>query len=369
MTKWTKFLSHRRWRVGLSLGLLTAGLVWLLLPASLRDEARRRDEVGDEVLQGLVPGLGRMTLTLRAGGSIWGNAFCQQDGTRYSLTGNDDQGRVQVDLVAADHLTTNGSLTLNWVRPPAAFIGGSWQAAKGGPAVPVKFQRVAQMWRRHRFRPLSIATAGVRVTEWTSYPVFPGGWQMDQISRELRRGWWRSERDPATSFYWGAVNLVRDLFESEAFEPVDLGRTTEVLFVSDKLVSIFTRADTAVMLDSATRREMWNYVIEKGHARRFGLAELFRPGTPWEERLSALCLEQLGPLPEQANGQSLSAKQMAEFAVLPAGLLIQSDPYGFGVGADNDYHVVIPWARLRDLLDPNGPARVIRSESCVTPGA
>ena len=137
-------------------------------------------------------------------------------------------------------------------------------------------------------------------------------WLLGRISRELRQGWWRPEWRLASPF-WDPANLVRCALHPDAFEPLDLDRTAEVLFVSDKVVSIFTCADTAVRLDSATRREMWNYVVEKGHARRFGLAELFRPGTPWEQRLSALCLELLGPLPEQANVQSWSAQQMAEF--------------------------------------------------------
>ena len=33
------------------------------------------------------------------------------------------------------------------------------------------------------------------------------------------------------------------------------------------------------------------------------------------------------------------------------------DPYTFGVGEDNDFHVLIPWAQIQDLLDANGPSR------------
>ena len=80
----------------------------------------------------------------------------------------------------------------------------------------------------------------------------------------------------------------------------------------------------------------------------------------WEKRLSTLCLNQLGPLPEQADQHHLTAQKMTEFATLPAGLMIQFDPYDFGVGSDNDFHVMIPWSNLQDMLAPNGPARFVQ---------
>ena len=42
------------------------------------------------------------------------------------------------------------------------------------------------------------------------------------------------------------------------------------------------------------------------------------------------------------------------------------------IGADYlvwDTSVVIPWARLQDLLDPNGPARVMRPANSGSPSA
>ena len=310
------------------------------------------------VWQGEVPGLGPMTLTLKAGQLIAGGAFGQRNGAYYSLYGTENQGMLKLALVSGAMNATNGWLTLNWPAQPAAAVTGKWVAQSGRAAMPVKFQPVAQIWQLAREHRGGVLAEGERIIEWTAYPVFPPGWQMDGISQSLRQSWWQpllSWREQ--HFIRGAIKAVKCAVNPQAFKPLDLNREAELLFVSDKLVSVFTCADTEVQLASSTRRETWNYVKTASGFRRYFLADLFRAGAPWADRLASLCLKQLGPLPEQNTVNHLSASQLSEFVVLPAGLLVQFDPATFGVGEDNDYHVLIPWSQLQDLLNPHSPAR------------
>ena len=261
---------------------------------------------------------------------------------------------IRVAVVAEQTDQTNGWLKLKWLASTKGSVSGSWQSQNGKTVVPVTFQKVAQIWQVARHRPSSVPLEGVRVTEWTLYPVFYQHRHMEVITQALRRSWWHSLLG-WEDFH--IANVWKNWVDAEKFEPCELDRHVQLLGVSDNLVSIFSCAGTEVQLDSSTRREMWNYVKTKNGYRRYYLKDLFRPGTPWENRISTLCIKQLGPLPEQADQHCLTAENMAEFATLPAGLMIQFDPFIFGGGPDNDFHVMIPWSSLHDVLAPYGPAR------------
>ncbi|MCP5520972.1 MAG: hypothetical protein H7A46_05435 [Verrucomicrobiales bacterium] len=331
---------------------LIALLLWRFLPPAAEPAPRT---VASDVFQGELPGYGAMTLDLMPGGSIRGTAFSQPNGDSYRLEGTDQPGSTTVALVAWDHDLTNGWLALNWPPRPAGFIEGTWQTTAAGSAVPVRFQRVSTLWQRWSRVKTSVATTGCRVTVSTEYPVFSESSGMESITRTLEQDWWRP---PSWRIHpWrGPVNLVWSWFAPGSFKPLETWRQTEVLLVSDRLVVLATRSAMEVMPASADERLTWNFVKDGETFRQFELADLFRRDSAWVQRLSALCLKDLRPqAPEWIELHEFTAKDLKQFAALPGGLLIRFHP--FGDPTEECPHVMIPWSRIQDMLNPEGPTK------------
>jgi hypothetical protein len=162
------------------------------------------------------------------------------------------------------------------------------------------------------------------------------------------------------------------------------GQTVHIDFCTTDLVSVAIRA-VATGGSTSTWTITHNFVNDAGHAREFSLAELFIPGSGWEEKLSDFCiidlLRQYGPYDPGADPKLNSAQepndrfapfgvmdgtvrrftheQLSAFNLNAAGLEIELSSLAVGGGKGADCRVAIPWAELRDYLRPEGPARFL----------
>ena len=109
--------------------------------------------------------------------------------------------------------------------------------------------------------------------------------------------------------------MVESIVSRESFEPVDAWRNTRVLYVSQQLVCVTTSEADDGSLAGTTVRETWNFVRGGFGFRRYELAELFRPGSPWEERLVAFCEEAVKR--QTPTGRTGERFRWSSCAVLP----------------------------------------------------
>ena len=107
-----------------------------------------------------------------------------------------------------------------------------------------------------------------------------------------------------------------------------------------------------------------NFVLLAGKAREFALKDLFRADAKWPEALSVACLRELRHQQASSvlNGEVKAFKpaEMESFNVDGRGLMIHFAPYSVGSYAEGIYSVFISWQELAPLLDPAGPAGVLR---------
>ena len=354
----------RNWKIpvliALTLGLASAAIGWHragtakagTLPAGVMKE---------RVYQGNLPEYGQVIFNLDPDSEGLQTLFCQASGQWWNLEKHLAQGKLISASVTDESQSLRGRLFFQDFRQTNGFLPATWQAVNHKTAQPVKFPCVAALGHReHHF--VYFEGINVSVNEEREFPVFPSGWHMDNITRALDQNWWESEQlalNPPVSWFRRGINKVKSWFAEKSGEPINTGRTLRVMHVSDQLVSLTTDNIEDGMPASSELRLTWNFVNTKGGFRQFGLAELFRKGTPWAQRLSALCLQHLGPLPEPGAIKHFSESQMNRFIVLPAGLLIQFDPSYFGVGSENNFQALIPWAQIQDLLDASGPSRFL----------
>jgi len=353
----------RRWLLsGLAASLMIGlGLILWHVKSVSKDGLTAADFSGEKVYQGLLPGHGQIIFNLDWHSDLTHALLCQQNGKDWGLHKNFQNRKLVSAWVQDETNATIGQLTFQGEPRVGGWLQGTWQPANRKAVEPVKFQCVAALCHReHDF--VHYYQLNISVTEGREFPVFPPNWRMGNITRALDQNWWEKQQEdpeqPVSGFRRG-LNEVKSWFAGRACEPVTANRSMQVVHVSDKLVSLTTYSLEDGMPASSEVRLTWNFVNTNGGFRQFGLAELFRQKTPWAERLSTLCLKQLGPLPETASLKHFSAAEMNEFSVLPAGLLINFDPSYFGVGSENVFKAMIPWSQLQDLLNTNGPARFV----------
>ncbi len=106
-----------------------------------------------------------------------------------------------------------------------------------------------------------------------------------------------------------------------------------------------------------------NFLFRDGKLSEFGLTNLFRAGSGWEDELADLCVPGLGLQTEgwfkDGGAKELMPDDMAAFTFDRRGLQIHFQTYVVGPYSDGLRHVFLPWSELRPMLDPSGPARFV----------
>jgi hypothetical protein len=110
-----------------------------------------------------------------------------------------------------------------------------------------------------------------------------------------------------------------------------------------------------------------NYDAKAG--RELQLADLFKPGSDYLQRISAAAIARLRMInqeygdetptflgdPEYVENASAKAKNYQHWTLTARGLAITFEPYQVGPFAAGSPNVLIPYAELKDVLRPGGP--------------
>jgi hypothetical protein len=110
--------------------------------------------------------------------------------------------------------------------------------------------------------------------------------------------------------------------------------------------------------------EVVNYDLKNG--KQLKLADLFKPGAKYLQALSTYCIADLKKQQAGAKGQALmdseiesgagpTAKNYQSWTITRKGLGVNFDAYQVGPYAAGPQFVLVPWANLKDLINPEGP--------------
>lgn len=109
---------------------------------------------------------------------------------------------------------------------------------------------------------------------------------------------------------------------------------------------------------------VFNYDLDKG--RTLSLSELFKPNSNYLKLISSYTINELkkkfAPDPDLdwiENGAGAKEENYKNWNLTRSGLQITFDPYQVASYAEGEHVVVIPYAVLKDMIDPQGPLPTI----------
>jgi hypothetical protein len=146
----------------------------------------------------------------------------------------------------------------------------------------------------------------------------------------------------------------------------DLSVNYVVALAQDDLVSV--QFDVGSYYQGAAHPNSYTEVVnfDLKNGKQLKLADLFKPGSKFLQTLAAYCIADLKKQQagdkgkalldsEIENGAGPAAKNYQSWKIMRKGLGINFDAYQVGPYAAGPQHVLVPWANLKDLINPEGP--------------
>lgn len=145
----------------------------------------------------------------------------------------------------------------------------------------------------------------------------------------------------------------------------DLRIGYEIALAQDDLVSV--RFDVGSYYQGAAHPNSYtdviNYDLKNG--KQLNLADLFKPGSKYLQVIATYAIAELkkqsaaagNSLPDDMieSGASPSAKNYQSWKITRKGLGIHFDAYQVGPYAAGAHYVLVPYANLKELINPEGP--------------
>jgi hypothetical protein len=140
------------------------------------------------------------------------------------------------------------------------------------------------------------------------------------------------------------------------------------LATDDIQSAVFTVSDLEYgMAHASYEFRVVNYDAKAG--RQLALADLFRPGSNYLQKISAGAVARLRMInqeygeeqptflgdPEYVENASAKAKNYRNWTLTTRGLVVTFEPYQVGSFAAGSPSVLIPYSELKDVLKPGGP--------------
>lgn len=145
----------------------------------------------------------------------------------------------------------------------------------------------------------------------------------------------------------------------------DLNIGYEVALAQDDLVSV--QFDIGSYYQGAAHPNSYTNVInyDLKNGKQLNLNDLFKPGSKYLQALATYAIadlkkqskEKSNSLPDDMieSGAAPSAKNYQSWTITKKGLGINFDPYQVGPYAAGPHFVLVPYANLKDLINPEGP--------------
>lgn len=310
---------------------------------------------------------------LKTDKGLAGAYYFEKDGIPRSLSGKVDPEEGQAIL---SELSARKAGSRYVVRPDNRFEGtlamtywrfkGLYTPA-GQPPVPFFLKKAATY--------VAARDNDYHCTAQSLYPVLTGETAaIREINRTIRN---RMDKD-RTEFLKVQAKECRDLAKdgnlpSGPFERID---TCTVRCFRPGLVSLLREEyEFAGGAHGNTTYTALNWQIEGGKATPFGLENLFREKSDWVKKIAQAVCQDLkrqkasNYMDGDPKKTEVPLEQLQTFYLTPQGITFVFDPYVAGCYAEGTFRVMLPWSKLEDLLDKNGPANHLRAPASVPASA
>jgi hypothetical protein len=308
---------------------------------------------------------------VRNGDQLAGSYFYQKIGTRIDLRGNvDKDGNLTLEEFDKSGKQTglfkglwtvdqnDGLITLagNWSKPPGEKDSDK-KTAFSVHEEPIAFASdvdlVAKSIKENNKKLMYEIDA--------SYPQLTGGSNpnFEKFNQAAR-----------ASVVKRVAEFRKDMAPEEGEEPPpegsmgsDLNVSYEITLAQDDLISVEYSIGSYYQgaAHPNTFSEVVNYDLKNGKLLK--LADLFKPGAKYLQAIANYCIADLkkqakdkGLLDEEIqNGAGANAKNYQSWTITRKGLGINFDAYQVGPYAAGPQYVLVPYANLKDLINPEGP--------------
>lgn len=325
-----------------------AGILALLLTSAVMGQSQRFYYTGSMGNHLMV----QMELTIEAD-SLSGFYYYESVGKRLELRGVvDSTGAAYIEEFDARQVRSG--MFRGGFDPEQPVFTGEWRKTDRGFSTPFSLNKVA-------FYQV-LETQNDTLVCQTTYPVFIGDSPAIQsLNRQLA--------DSMTAEHQRFVAEGRDLYKLTGTEiPFAWERQydCEIAYFSPDLISLpitiyeFTGgAHGNVYYDSR------NYSLKGDQAQRLKLADLFLPDTQYVTALSRQCVRELRMQNASwiVDGQisTIGEENLILFSITPGGIEFAFAPYAVGPFAEGSHFVEVPFAAVKEFINPDGPLAPFRA--------
>ena len=298
----------------------------------------------------------RMTLRRGAGGGLAGSYSYEGRAGSLRLKGSSD-GKGGFTLEEFDGSKRTGVFKGQWrekAHEPEATLQGDWARPGGGGEQSFTLVEELVAGPRLTSRRIDEENKARGYTVEAVYPRVEGAEKFNALVEQLvtkevgdfKRG--RGERPPAGA----PLNSLRVGYQMRLANE----HLQSVVFTVSQLEH--------GMAHHAYTFFVVNYDAKAG--RRLALADLFKPGSDYLQRISAAAVARLRLLnkedgdsflldAEYAENASAKPENYQHWTLTERGLAVTFEPYQVGPFAAGSPNVLIPYAELKDVIRPGGP--------------
>lgn len=305
---------------------------------------------------------------VRTGDQLSGSYFYQKIGTHINLRGNvDKDGNLTLEefdpagkqtgvfkgiwqLDPADGFVT---LAGNWSKPPAEK-GSDKKTAFSVHEEPIAFTGEVELVSK-------------QIKESNKKLMYEIAAQYPQLTGGNNPNFEKFNQAARASVTKKVAGFKKDIAEEDD-EPrpegsmgSDLNVGYAVLLAQDDLVSI--KFDIGSYYQGAAHPNSFSEVInfDLKNGKQLKLSDLFKPGAKYLQALATYCIADLKkqakdlPADQIESGTAATAKNYQSWTITKKGLGINFDAYQVGPYAAGPQFVMVPYATLKDLINPDGP--------------
>jgi hypothetical protein len=230
---------------------------------------------------------------------------------------------------------------------PHKILEGKWSTPEGSRQLPFKLNKVAEYL-------FSSKRQGESLEVTLSYPYFLStslAWQ--QVNDALVKS---IKQYPLEFIYEARAYHAETDHQFHWFQQVDLS----IEYYSETLVSLLGKnREYSGGAHGNFYYQSRNFWIKENEAILLKLSDLFLPG--YIKPLSDECITSLQAqgASDVVKGQITSFKEeeLSRFLITARGLSLYFDPYAVGAYSEGSFSVKIPYIKLKQLIDPEGPLK------------
>ena len=306
---------------------------------------------------------------VRTGDQVSGSYFYQKIGTRIDLRGNvDKDGNLMLEEFDQSGKQTgvfkglwttdpaDGLITLagNWSKPPSEK-GSDKMTAFSVHEEPIAFTGEVELVSKQ----IKESNKKLMYEVAAQYPQITGGNNpnFEKFNQAARAAVTRK-----------VAEFKKNMAPEEGEEPPpegsmgsDLNVGYTVLLAQDDLISV--KFDVGSYYQGAAHpnsySEVINYDLKNG--KQLKLSDLFKPGAKFLPAISTYAIADLkkqgkGLLEDQIqSGAAPSADNYKSWNITKKGIAVNFDAYQVGPYAAGPQHVLVPYATLKEFINPEGP--------------